>query len=311
MAMRGFRSAQPTSDADRLRQYLDEAFPEGDDKDKLRGLILCVRRRYKGAGYTQEAIAQRARAPVPRINQVIAGEFTRVQWGSIESVLKALDANDTELRVASELYDKVNRRTAVPDLATFGPRRGDLARQPVLQVQPIEVSTPVASPPRASGPPMQPEPVKPDEPAEHCEGLAPIAPVSRPQQAEPAEPMTVIGRGGPAGGEEKRLPGPKEAQTAEEFVKAMKVFRASKGDKPFRAMATHCQHLNPGLEAEDKVNSYTPASFNTIGKNGKLPKLPLVRSYIVGAGGDLDDLELWEKAWSRLAAQLEAAAGSS
>lgn len=317
MAMLGFRRSQSTSDVDRLRQYLDEAFPEGDDKVKLRGLILCVRRRCRGGGYTREAIAQRARAPEPRVYQVIAGEFDLVQWGSVESVLRALDANATELTVAWELYDKVVRRPAWSNLATFGPRRGDLARQPVLLVQPFEVPIPVAPAPWTAEPSLQPVPVKPEEQAGHLEGPAatPSPPVLGPppaEPAEPAEPMTILGQDGPAGGGTQSLPGPKEAKTAGEFVTAMKVFRASKGDKPYRFMAAHCEHLNPDLEAEgkNKVTPYTPASFSTIGKNGKLPKLPLVRSYVVGASGDLDDLELWEKAWSRLAARLEAAAGS-
>jgi hypothetical protein len=99
---------------------------------------------------------------------------------------------------------------------------------------------------------------------------------------------------------------PLAAETAAEFVQALKTFRISKGEKPYRDMERTCEHLNPELSTRglEPVQHRSYAAFSGIGKNGRLPKIQLLRAYVVGAGGTLEDLDLWEQAWKRLATKL-------
>jgi hypothetical protein len=70
-------------------------------------------------------------------------------------------------------------------------------------------------------------------------------------------------------------------------------------------MAAECVRRNAELKAAGQplVDHYSIGSFSNLvrdGRKGKLPSKGLLRAYITGAGGDLDDLKRWTQARNRL-----------
>jgi hypothetical protein len=300
-----------TPDIDNIHQHLREHYPEGAPADQLRGLILCVRRRYTG-GYTPRDIAERARMPVSRVADVFAGRFAQLQWGSFEAVLRALDASPSEMTVAVELFDAVRQASPHP---TYGPRRGDHARpglQPLYPTpsRPDETTVPIhllidhdtiASSNIATGAwSTATADVETENQTE-----ATITSLRPPDQLEDSA-------GGPGTSGSKDGPDPMRASTVKEFVQDLGAFRIQKGKRPFREIEEHCEDLNSVLEDEGlepvERRSFVAiqgASANKVRR--RLPTLPVVRAYVAGAGGSIEDLLLWEQAWKRLAIATQAA----
>lgn len=331
------------SEVEQIRRHLDESFDKeegtdrklvpGRDEDKLRGLVLCVRRRYrsKTGGHTREAIARRAQITLDSVHQIIGGEFAVVRWDAVESVLKALNASPAEITVAVELHDKIRKTRAK---RIFGPRRRRPGESTLVPLWPPAPSIPDV--PWPSHPLYEPvvttntdTVLMDDDVPEPTGGALELTkflkelstmdistavvndvPESLGESELPKLPQETPKAGTEDSGRTYDVPelpedealDPMKAETVDQFVTAMKVFRVAMGEKPYREMSD----TSWKLKEKFGLKGYSSATFNTIGNNGKLPKRDVVRSYIAAAGGETEDIDRWDKARTHLATKLQA-----
>jgi hypothetical protein len=290
----------------RLRKHLDESFgAQGSEREKLRGLILCVRRR-KPTGYEQETIAERAKLTRQSVREILAGQFDKVSWDPIEVVLKTLGADAAEITVAWELYEQftTSARPAItvrpwspPPSPTRSAKRppplfpqDSPPSRPAVLVPPpgpVTVPTPTTSTTKkADNTGQDPRPDPGDDPAPPVQGEQDRIgkEADKDHQHDPVQEID-----------------PMDVQTVEDFTAAMELFRLMRGQRSLRKMVEHCQDVNAELKKRGlEIQAYSAASYSNVIKNGRRGKTSskeLVLSYIAGAGGTAEELEHWAKAW--------------
>jgi hypothetical protein len=305
--------------AAQLRDHLEETFPEGSDREKLRGLILCVRSRHRDdgnlRGAKREAIADRAQINLESVTEIVRGEFRRDQWPAIETVLKVVNATTAELEVAHEMYDRISWTGWLTSVTAPAAHWLETSATVPVGAETVAAHEPILKDPTATLALYIHEMDRElNAPPEHTPRIR-VTWADDFATAVDDLKTAVKAKALPGEVQEERLPAtnPLDFKTVEDFVSAIEGFRDLKGAKTYREMAKGCQALNAVLAELAKsgerirpVESRSAAALNTIGKKGKLPNLQTVRAYIVGAGGDLVDLTVWELAWANLAGLLEA-----
>ncbi|MGK5551019.1 helix-turn-helix domain-containing protein [Actinomadura kijaniata] len=89
-------------------------------------------------------------------------------------------------------------------------------------------------------------------------------------------------RGGASAG-----PDPSRARTGAAFVEAMREYRIWKGEPSYQAMA--------------KAAGCAASTLWKLEKKDRLPKLDKVLAYLRGCGATPEELEVWRRAWWRIA----------
>jgi hypothetical protein len=307
-AMRRKNSNTPTPDGLAVVWgCLNDGFPDGSDADKLRGLMTCVRRRkLKHGDHTVEAIAERARAPLDRVKQVLAGEVIGLEWGSVECVLVACSADRAEIAVAMQLYDAICRTAS---RAVFGTRHQSRGLWPW---SPLRLAVPSSRAPTSAQAAATKE--KGPEPSSADTSLpaAPTADPSTGSEAYDAHPATenpvtdhtVVDNPEPedlghtdvptAAGEPAQPVG-----LVAQFRQRLIDFHQDKGELSSREMVKVVKRYNRE-HPDAKVRLYSHVTYSRIGKGARLPTRELVSSYVIAAGGDNNDLATWGKAYHQL-----------
>ncbi|TDB72305.1 XRE family transcriptional regulator [Actinomadura sp. KC216] len=272
-----------------MREHLTEHFgADGSPSEKLRGLIYCVRRR-KRSGFEQTVIAERAKLTLGRVQQVLAGDYTRVSWDAVAAVLLVLDADPADLSVAGELYEQISSPGSPWSGGPRGPRGAAVPVRLPATLLTLGVSSPgvtsfwIALPPPTSAGdtgaggrrhtlsiPAADQPVRKDRTEEDIETI---------------DPMGV--------------------QTVAEFTQALELFNLTHGERSLREIVKHCSDVNTELTAETglEIHPYSTGSYSNLirdGKKGKLSKKDLVLSYLAGCGATRAELDVWAKAYVRL-----------
>lgn len=91
-----------------------------------------------------------------------------------------------------------------------------------------------------------------------------------------------------AGGEGTQAAKPLEINSGAEFVRALRQYRAARGNTSFRQMAARARYVVPHSAMCVALNSE------------ELPSLEVVLAIVAGCGGSLDDQECFVAAWRRL-----------
>lgn len=278
------RRWRPATRAEIMR-YLEETYPESSSLEKLHALISWARH---DKGGDLESIAVRARISLRRVRQILSGEIRNSQWDAIEEILKACGAEQAMLSVALDLYAQIGATRSRTDPYRVGlSEEFDPTR---LMLRLTDLPTSRADPHITMTEVTDLEPPKPEnEMGKETEKDASDEGSSSKPPLTPSDPVEVL------------RPDPTRARTAKEFVEEMLRFWTVMGKPSLRMMAKAC--------AESRlVQTYSFASFSNIkkmGKESKLPKKTLVLAYIVGCGGDRQDLDSWSAAWTELALLIE------
>ncbi|MFI0407326.1 helix-turn-helix domain-containing protein [Actinomadura sp. 3N508] len=286
MQLRGRARKSTEIEIARVREHLTEHFgADGSPSEKLRGLIYCVRRR-KRSGFEQTVIAERAKLTLGRVQQVLAGDYTRVSWDAVAAVLLVLDADPADLSVAGELYEQI---TFPGSDWTGEPRSpGGPVRLPATLL-----TLGVSSPGVTSFWIALPTPTSTGDTAAGGRRHTPSIPAAEPpiRQDRTEEDIETID--------------PMGVQTVAEFTQALELFNLTHGERSLREIVKHCSDVNTELTAETglEIHPYSTGSYSNLirdGKKGKLSKKDLVLSYLAGCGATRAELDVWAKAYVRL-----------
>lgn len=315
---------KPTTEVDQVNEHLNEVYGvHGPAHEKLRGLVHCIRSR-KTSGYEQQAIAARAMMTLDSVTAIVGGRFNGIRWDSVEALLRALDATQAEIAVALQLFEEIRKTSLTP---TYGPRRTDSLFTPSeVKLNPVAMSRLVSAiddemhgmqdvlagmaesfSPSPAAPPTIPMPRAEDDAPEPKEDVGKLLEedVVDFEGEEPKE-LEETPKEVPETEVDETVPlGPDAVETVRDLIMGVQAFRLGKGKKPLRKMAKECTRLNMELEAAGlpTIEPYSIGSFSNLirdGLKGKLPSKGLLRAYIVGAGGDVDDLKQWVQARNRL-----------